>query len=242
MEDTYIIEENFIHNMDLFCVFDGQGGDFVANYLRDNYTYKLREVLRENKGSIPEMLFASIQDIVKAIPKDQSMNCGSTYLIALKYGDVLFIANGGDCRAIMNSNEVAKEITVDHKPSLQREHDRIKEVGGFVTFNPNDAPRVNGMLAVSRGLGDFFLYPKFTWVPDIYVTHINDNNNFLIMASDGLWDTMSNKDVNDIFISLIVKNNNIITKQVLEEAARECMKIAQQRGSQDNITILATTI
>lgn len=242
MEDTYIIEEKFIHNMDLNCIFDGHGGDFVANYLRDNYTNKLKEVLRENKASIPDMLFASIQDTIRAIPKDQSMNCGSTYLIALKYGETLFIANGGDCRAIINSNEEAIEITIDHKPSLQREHDRIKEVGGFVTFNPNDAPRVNGMLAVSRGIGDFFLYPKFTWVPDIYVAHITEKNHYLIMASDGLWDTMSNKDVNHIFISAIIKNNNTITKQVLEEAAKECITIAQQRGSQDNITILVTTI
>jgi serine/threonine protein phosphatase PrpC len=242
MEDTYIIGEKFIQNMDLYCIFDGHGGDFVSNYLRDNYTHKLREALRENKGSIPDMMFSSIQDTIRAIPKDESMHCGSTYLIALKYGEIVYIANGGDCRAIMNVNDEAKEITVDHKPALQKEYDRIRGVGGFVTFTPGDAPRVDGILAVSRSIGDFSLYPKVTWVPDIYITHVTDNNHFLIMASDGLWDTMSNKDVNDIFISAIVQNNSVITKEVLEVAARECMTMAQRKGSQDNITILVATI
>ena len=242
MEDTHIVIEKLINNIDLYCVFDGHGGAFVAEYLRDHYADTLKEIIRNNAHSIPDMLFHSIQNIVANIPKDKSFHCGSTFLIALKYGEVLFIANGGDCRAIMNSDINVQPITTDHKPSLQREYERIIGGGGFVTFNPMDAPRVNGNLAVSRSVGDFYLYPHVTWVPDIYIVKLDSKNNLLVMASDGLWDTMSNEEVNNIFISNIVKNNNTITYNILHDSANECMEMARTKGSTDNITILVTTL
>lgn len=242
MEDTSIVYEKLVNNIDLYCVFDGHGGDFVAEYLRDNYADVLKEIIRANSESIPDMLFHSIQKIISIIPKNESFQCGSTFLIALKNGDILYIANGGDCRAIMNSDIYTQAITIDHKPALQREYDRIISGGGFVTFNPQDAPRVNGNLAVSRSVGDFYLYPHVTWVPDIYILHLKQHNNYLIMASDGLWDTMSNEEVNNIFVTKIVNNNNTITKELLDDAASDCMRVAREKGSTDNITILVTTL
>jgi len=82
MEDTFIVSEKLIHNIDLFCVFDGHGGDFVANYLKNNYADILKEILKENQHSITDMLFQSFQELVKRIPKEQSMHCGSTALVA----------------------------------------------------------------------------------------------------------------------------------------------------------------
>ena len=242
MEDTFIVSEKIINNIDLYCVFDGHGGDFVANFLKNNYTNILTEIIRENQHSIPDMIFKSFQEVVKRIPKEQSMHCGSTALVALKYGEVLFIANAGDCRAIINKNSQVIPITVDHKPNLKKEYDRIQQNGGFVTFNQYDAPRVNGNLAVSRSIGDFALYPHVTWVPDIYITKLEPFNNYLILASDGLWDTMNNEDVNNIYTKHITENKDIINYEVLKESTMESLQTARIKGSTDNITILVTTL
>lgn len=243
MEDTHIIRENLLHKLDLYCVFDGHGGDFVSNYLRDNYENILKEKIRENRFTITDVLVRSLQEVIKKIPKEQAFTCGSTCLVALKYGEVIFIANAGDCRAIMNDDLNVMPITVDHKPNLKREYDRILALeGGHVTFHPLDVPRVNGNLAVSRSVGDFYLHPWVTWVPDIYVVKVNNNNNIVILASDGIWDTMSNYDVNKIFIDNIVKNDNTITKDVLNTASHECLREARRKGSTDNITLLVFVV
>ena len=235
MEDTCIVSEKFINGMDLYCVFDGHGGDFVANYMRDNYEAVLKEIIRENTGSISDMLFMSIQKMASKLPLDQAQRCGSTYLIALKYGEVLYIVNGGDCRAVIDIDGKAHAITQDHKPELDRERNRIYKYGGHVTPASHfDVARVNGSLAVSRSIGDVELYPLVTWVPDIYIVRLQkEKNKLLILASDGVWDTLSNKDVIDIFHQYAGNT---------EEAAKYAMITARQRGSGDNITICAITL
>lgn len=238
MEDTFIASSRFIHGMDVCGVFDGHGGDFVANYMRDRYEDILKEILKENTGSIPDMLYQSFKRVVEDIPKDASMTCGSTALVALRYGEVIFIANAGDCRAVMNNGQEAVGITVDHKPNLKREFDRIHEGGGHVTFHPMDAPRVNGNLAVSRSIGDFYLHPHVTWVPDVYITKKDPNNNILVLASDGLWDVMKNDEVIGVFVNKFNENNSMITRAVVAEGCNECILEARRRGSSDNITIL----
>ena len=242
MEDTVLINENFVNDIKLYCVFDGHGGDFVAKYMMNKYSNILLEKIRENLGTIPDMMFQSIKEVILQIPKDDSMTCGTTYLIVLKYGELLFVANGGDCRAIINDDVNVKQITIDHKPNLKREYDRIYASGGFVTFNENDVPRVNGNLAISKSIGDFYLYPHVTWIPDIFMTQISKNNHLLVIASDGLWDVMSNEDVMNIYINNIRNNDNKITKAIIQNSSQECLRMARERGSTDNFTLLVTTI
>lgn len=238
MEDTFLASTRFIHGMDVCAVFDGHGGDFVANFLKDRYEDILKEILRKNEGSIPDMLYESFKRVVSDIPKHESMTCGSTCLVALRYGEVIFVANAGDCRAVMNKGEEAVGISVDHKPNLKREFERINQGGGHVTFHPMDAPRVNGSLAVSRSIGDFYLHPHVTWVPDVYVVKKDPNHNILVLASDGLWDAMSNEEVIGVFVKHFNDNNNTITRETVAEGCRECLGIARARGSSDNITIV----
>lgn len=242
MEDTFYVNEAFVHNMTVYCVFDGHGGDFVANWMRDNYPQILSEVLKKNDRSIPDMMFESLRLCVETIPKIESNQCGSTYLICLKYGDVLFVANGGDCRAIMNFNNEIVSITSDHKPSSSNEYNRITGLGGFVSNEPGNVPRVNGHLAVSRGMGDFYMSPYFSWVPDVYAKKITGANNYVIMASDGLWDVMSNEEVNGAFVERIVKNGGMITDEVLKDAMIACFVECRKRGSGDNVTLLVFTL
>lgn len=239
MEDTWVVKEKFFNDMDLYCVFDGHGGDYVSNYLRDEYPNILLEVLREGKLSLNDALYISIKRTVEMIPKDKASTCGSTYLIAIRNGEMLYIANGGDCRAIINSNSDAVRITIDHKPTLEREAQRIQSIGGFIAkLHPMDVPRVMGNLAVSRSIGDFHISPYVAWHPDVFIIHLNKTNNFAVLASDGVWDTMSNEDVIEVFKVAIENNDNVINGDIIKQSSVNILIKARQRGSTDNITIL----
>lgn len=74
---------------------------------------------------------------------------GCTANVVLIVGTTVFCANAGDSRAILCSGGKAKEMSKDHKPSNKKERSRIEKAGRFV-----EDDRVDGMLSLSRALGD----------------------------------------------------------------------------------------
>lgn len=156
---------------------------------------------------------------------------GTTALIAILEGTNLIVANVGDSRAVMcDSKGNAIPLSFDHKPQQVREKKRIKEAGGFVTFN--GVWRVAGILATSRALGDYPLKDKKLVIadPDILTFDLKDHKpQFVILASDGLWDIFSNEEA----VSFI--------KERLNEADYGAKSITLQsyyKGSMDNITVI----
>jgi len=75
---------------------------------------------------------------------------GSTANICMIVGDRILTVNLGDSRAVLSRNGMAIDLSVDHKPNMQIETERISRLGGFVTDN-----RLFGRLGVSRSFGDF---------------------------------------------------------------------------------------
>jgi serine/threonine protein phosphatase PrpC len=69
-------------------------------------------------------------------------------LVTLLTSDRIYIANAGDCRAVLNNNHFITALTVDHKPDL--ESARIERAGYWVRGG-----RINDVLSVSRGIGDY---------------------------------------------------------------------------------------
>ncbi|KAK4492510.1 hypothetical protein RD792_003321 [Penstemon davidsonii] len=90
------------------------------------------------------------------------------------------------------------ELTKDHHPDRADEKARIEAAGGFVrTYG---VPRVNGILAVSRSIGDLYL-KRYGVVPDPEVTgwkHFTQENKYLVVASDGVFETLTPQDVCDL--------------------------------------------
>ncbi|XP_044593155.1 protein phosphatase 1L isoform X2 [Cotesia glomerata] len=156
---------------------------------------------------------------------------GSTALIVVLDDNKLIVANVGDSRGVMcDSKGNAIPLSFDHKPQQQRERQRINKAGGLVTFN--GVWRVAGILATSRALGDYPLKDKKYVIadPDILTFDLDDHDPmFLILASDGLWDTFSNEEA----VAFI--------KQRLDEPFYGAKSITLQsyyRGSLDNITVI----
>lgn len=111
-----------------------------------------------------------------------------------------------------------------------RERKRIKEAGGFISFN--GVWRVAGILATSRALGD---YPLKDWNlviadPDILTFDLSNHKpQFLIFASDGLWDMFTNEEA----VAFV--------KEHIHEpfcGAKSLALQAYYKGSLDNITVM----
>lgn len=124
---------------------------------------------------------------------------GCTAVSALVRGNRLFVANAGDSRCVLSRAGRVVELTTDHKPELPGEAQRITEAGGFVSNG-----RVNGNLNLTRAIGDHeykrdrSLPPAkqiITCVPDVAETQLTEDDEFIVLACDGIWDCMSNQQV-----------------------------------------------
>jgi serine/threonine protein phosphatase PrpC len=193
----------------------------------------------EKEPEIEKRILNAFDRLNKILPKNIGTNAGSTALILLRNENIIYVANVGDSRAIVNNGDKAVAITVDHKPDVEKEKLRIINDGGFVFYDPMGTPRVNGTLAMSRAVGDFYLQPYVSWVPDIFTVKLWKKNHFLVAASDGLWDVLSNQEVVDI-VNKSLKENDISTnpKTIMSKVTHSLLKEARLRGSGDNTTIL----
>eukprot|EP01125_Pyxidicula_operculata_P006166 TRINITY_DN214_c0_g1_i1.p1 TRINITY_DN214_c0_g1~~TRINITY_DN214_c0_g1_i1.p1 ORF type:complete len:1338 (-),score=304.60 TRINITY_DN214_c0_g1_i1:220-4233(-) len=137
----------------------------------------------------------------------------------------VIIANAGDQRVVLCRDGSPVQLTVDHKPDEPTEKARVYKEGGFV----NEQKRVDGILSVSRSLGDSSLQPKVTSVPDIFVVDpIHTTDKFLIIACDGVWDVLSNEEA----VKIVEKHINPVA------AAAALRDAAYSLGSGDNLTVI----
>ncbi|XP_037029412.1 protein phosphatase 1L-like [Bradysia coprophila] len=179
---------------------------------------------------LTDEVLAADFELVKTAKKTSNL-AGTTALIAIVDDSRLIVANVGDSRGVMCDAKMnAIPLSFDHKPNQSREKNRIKEAGGFIAFH--GVWRVAGILATSRALGDYPLKDKKFVIadPDILSFDLSYNKpKFLILASDGLWDTFSNEEA-VAFIKDRLHEPNFGAKSLVLES--------YYRGSVDNITVL----
>uniref|UniRef100_A0A7I4FAN9 protein-serine/threonine phosphatase n=1 Tax=Physcomitrium patens TaxID=3218 RepID=A0A7I4FAN9_PHYPA len=119
---------------------------------------------------------------------------------------------------------IAIALSTDHKPNRSDERQRIEKAGGVVMWS--GTWRVGGVLAVSRAFGDRLLKKYVVAEPEIQDQLITSDVEFLVLASDGLWDVVSNQDA-------VTMVQNV---QDAQEAAKRLTDEAYKKGSADNIT------
>ncbi|KFM24471.1 putative protein phosphatase 2C 12 [Auxenochlorella protothecoides] len=140
---------------------------------------------------------------------------GTTACVALLAGRRLLVANVGDSRAVLvragagggNAPAEALRLTRDAKPDDPEEAARIAAAGGSVrrlTDDPDDVPRVFAAdpgsttpgLAMSRSLGDAAAHTLGVCATPRLTGHVLEERDLaLVLASDGVWDVMSDADV-----------------------------------------------
>lgn len=109
-------------------------------------------------------------------------------MVALVGKRKIYIANCGDSRAVLCRQGKALQMTDDHKPEREDEALRVEQAGGQVLYW--NGHRVMGILAMSRAIGDVGLRPYVIPEPEVTMLSRCDEDDFLLLASDGLWDVM----------------------------------------------------
>eukprot|EP00184_Porphyridium_aerugineum_P006497 CAMPEP_0184696424 /NCGR_PEP_ID=MMETSP0313-20130426/3725_1 /TAXON_ID=2792 /ORGANISM="Porphyridium aerugineum, Strain SAG 1380-2" /LENGTH=429 /DNA_ID=CAMNT_0027155051 /DNA_START=205 /DNA_END=1494 /DNA_ORIENTATION=- len=143
----------------------------------------------------------------------------------------LYAANCGDARAVLCRDGSAVRLSFDHKASTVEEQQRIGESGGFVA-----AKRVNGVLSISRALGDHAM--KNVIIPDPYTSEydLTDKDHFVIIACDGLWDVMDDEE------SVRFVSEKFSKGMDMNQISRKLVKSALDRGSMDNISVMVVRL
>ena len=153
---------------------------------------------------------------------------GCNYCCSVSEGKQGLLCKDGDSWAILCENGSVFELSHDHKPTNPKEYPRIVKAGGRVVYKRVTCG--NKYLAISRGLGDFEFKRNrvlnledqiVTADPEIIYKEIGEDDEFIVLASDGIWDCMTNEQVLEILRMRLVKG--ILPHIICENIMKDCM-------------------
>eukprot|EP00850_Spirogloea_muscicola_P016169 SM000129S26156 [mRNA] locus=s129:400643:403596:+ [translate_table: standard] len=241
MEDRSFVCEMLggVSNLHVFGVFDGHRGFEAAEYAAAGIPSRLlqnlailspQEALRATFMETDSALQAEMVEQRKFMKGGGvTWHPGCTAATALILQDRIFVANAGDCRTILCRDGKAVALSRDHTASDPKERARIERAGGRVTWRVNTWRVGDAAIEVARSIGDDDLKPAVTAVPEVMEHLLTSADEFMVMASDGLWETLSNEEVVN-FVYDTVKEPAMCGKRLATEAVN--------RGSKDNITVI----
>ncbi|KAL3515992.1 hypothetical protein ACH5RR_022894 [Cinchona calisaya] len=234
-QDCCTVWEEFGCQKDMiFCgIFDGHGqwGHFVAKSVRESMPSSLlcnwQETMAEasidpqfdlesekklNRFDIWKHSYiktcAAVDQQLQCQRKFDAFNSGTTALTIVRQGDLIYVANVGDSRAVLattsdDGNLVPVQLTTDFKPNLPQEAERITNCRGRV-FCLDDESGVHRLwlpeeespgLAMSRAFGDYCVKDfGLISVPEVTHRNITGKDQFVVLATDGVWDVISNQE------------------------------------------------
>lgn len=232
MEDTHAIYRNVDRMFFAAEVFDGHGGreaaEIAARMLTPHFLHTWAKELekplrtRRNESEIIREAYLTVDTHIVEKGITSGTTAADFYIIENRF----LAANTGDTRAIIGTKRGVVVLTKDHRPDLEEEKIRVENLGGTVLYYGTS--RVQGILAVSRALGDAGLKPYVSSEPRITEGHLGTENDYAILACDGVWDVLTPDDA--------IKTARIFTDP--KRAAEEISRKAIHHGSTDNITVI----
>lgn len=211
-----------------FGVYDGHGGDRVANFSGENLHKIVAKQGSFSKKEYGQALKDGFLSTDRAILEDGRYKndlSGCTATTAIINGNKIVCANAGDSRTVLGVKGLAKPLSFDHKPNNEGEQARICAAGGFV-----EAGRVNGNLALSRAIGDFDfkktanLPPEeqiVTAYPDVMEHEFTPDDEFVVLACDGIWDCMHSQQVVEFIRRGIAEGQDLV--EICENLMDNCL-------------------
>lgn len=177
------------------------------------------------------------------LPEVQERTVGSTAVVSMISAAHVIIANVGDSRAVLRRNQCSYRLSRDHKPDQVDEENRIRECGGRVwDFNGR---RVMGLLAMTRAFGDDCLKNfGITAKPEVTIIPRSDEDEFLILACDGLWDVVSDDEACELVERCFRRADERDAPAVsaCRVAASVLFRAAFAKGSNDNISVVVVDL
>ncbi|XP_060536780.1 protein phosphatase 1B-like isoform X2 [Cylas formicarius] len=216
-----------------FALFDGHLGKKAAAFCAENL---LSIILASTSfpRDMKKAIFDSFLEIDSKIRDilDVEDECGTTAVCAFISKERLYIANCGDSRAILYSGGAPALITKDHKPYTPIEKARIIQAGGYIK---------KGRIDVSRTLGDFKFKgnkeistteQKICAEPDVFVWNRTEKDEFLVLASDGIWRHIRNT---ELFFYI---QSRLLVSSDLDQVASQVIDTCFFKGSFDNMSVV----
>lgn len=226
-------------------VFDGHEGAACATFLQHELHARIVEddLAFGRPGIDPRAAltsaFSDVDDAACRSLTEKEDASGSTALVAIIDRRRIVVAHAGDSRCVVSAAGSAVPLTRDHRLTRRDECARVQAAGGIVVNN-----RLNGTLAVSRSFGDVAHKnvpghpPTVTPTPEVVLRNreacIEDE--FVILATDGLWDALSMQAA----VNFI--RNQINDHQNLQTAVKALTNEALNKGAIDNVTVVVVLL
>ena len=236
----YMEDRHVVHGMlggedvSLYGVFDGHGGSEAAQYCKDQMGKALVKAVnfpQQPEKALTEAILGIDKDYLRSANVPPYRDDGTTLIVAMTQGKTITVANVGDSRAVLVKCDGSVDpLSYDHKPNGDSEKARIESLGGKVVFW--GVWRVEGVLAVSRAIGDRMLKKYVSAQPDFLSVEVTHDDTYMVIASDGLWDVIENDEVGRLCSK--IKNAS--------KAAIYLANEAYKRGSADNICVLVVDL
>ncbi|RLM69456.1 hypothetical protein C2845_PM17G05280 [Panicum miliaceum] len=260
MEDAYSVVTHKNGGGDsqlaFYGVFDGHGGraavDFVSERLGKNVVATVLAAGEESRDEASssateedDAVSAAIRAAYLAtdselLAQHQGASGGACAATALVKGGDLYVAHLGDCRVVLSRDGgAASALTADHTCAAEGERARIERGGGFVSRSGSGVWRVQGSLAVSRSFGDAGLKRWVLAEPAVARVPLRAGCEFLVVASDGLWDKVSNQEAVDVVSR---SRNAAAAASSVARSCAELVDMARRRGSRDDVTVMVVDL
>ncbi|KAI8374033.1 hypothetical protein EDC96DRAFT_498308 [Choanephora cucurbitarum] len=219
----------------IFALFDGskhpKSGCPLTKQLNDTLVSQFTKELASTKSddtivSAVRRVFLGLEQNLGNSPHLVDKDSGASACVCYISGTKLYVANVGDALAVISRNNgQAFEITQKHIPLNPSEVSRIRAAGGFVS----NSGLLNNELNVSRSFGHFHLIPVVNCNPFVSTIDLAENDEFVILASRGLWDRMTYQTAVDIART---------EKDDLMAAAQKLRDFAITYGATDNLMVM----
>lgn len=218
----------------IFALFDGskhpKSGCRLTKQLNDTLVSQFTKELAAIRSddtivSAIRRVFLSLEQNVGTSPYVDK-DSGASAVVCYISGTKLYVANVGDALAVISRNNgQAFEITQKHIPLNPSEISRIRAAGGFVS----NSGLLNNELNTSRSFGHFHLIPVVNCNPFVHTIELAENDEFVIIASRGLWDKVTYQTAVDIART---------EKDDLMAAAQKLRDFAITYGANDNLMVM----
>ncbi|XP_057972950.1 probable protein phosphatase 2C 74 [Malania oleifera] len=233
MEDGYSAMVDILGdpNQAFFAVIDGHGGRAAADYVAENLGKNIMKAV-EHVGEEGDFhLEKAIRGGYLATDKEFLSQgvCGGACVASVLFKDgEAYVANVGDCKVVVSRKGVANALTNDHRVATREdERLRIESSGAYVHCH-NGVWRVQGSLAISRAIGDLYLKEWIISEPEITKFCLTSECQFLIVASDGLWDKVKDQEAVDM----------VLQDKYSLESSKKLVDASFNRGNKDDITVM----
>ncbi|KAH6558483.1 hypothetical protein KP509_1Z061300 [Ceratopteris richardii] len=246
MEDEHVLIDNLVDHIgplsmnkmpsSCYGVFDGHGGRDAAQFAKDEllkYIVQDASFPASVEKAVHQGFLNTDQAFAEACRTGNCVSSGTTAIMVLILGREVFVANVGDCRAVLSRKGKAVDMSRDHKPWCKQELMRIEALGGYI----HDG-YLNGQLGVTRAIGDWHIDGlkgagcPLSGEPEVRRFLLSEDDEFLIIGCDGLWDVFSSSLAVEFARKRLQEHNDPA------RCCRELVAEALHRDSSDNLTVV----